>query len=389
MSNIYIKAGMLIDGTSNQPKTNVGILIRDNRIVEINDMINAPENCEVYDYSDKIIMPGLINCHVHIAYVGPEEDKVTDTEKLIVALKELKTYLKSGVTHVRVCGASTYLDIKLRDAMKKGLIEGPGIIAAGRGITMTGGSGHASEIEADGVDECRKAARYVIKKSADFIKIVSTGSITTRGIEPGAPQLTYEELKAAIDEAHKAGKTVGSHSHGTEGIKNAILAGVDSIEHGSFSSDETISLMKEKGTYLVPTLSAPYFLLKAGEEGRLLDFMYRKAKDTAPTWYESFRNAYKAGVKIAMGSDAYGDIVKPEDTWHELRLMIENGMSPMEAIQVSTQNSANLLRISDDYGTIEKGKVADFIVLNENPLTNIETLSEVYKVFKNGQEQIL
>lgn len=387
---LLVKAGVFIDGNADAPLTNAEVLIREGKIAQIGSGLPIPEGCRVYDFSGKAVMPGLINAHVHIGFVFPYDGVTpTDTDVTISALHELQRLLRAGVTSIRVCAGlgSPYLDIKLRNAMRRGDIQGPNIMAAGRGITMTGGAGHYCEIECDSPDETRKAARYVLKQGADFIKIVSTGSITTKGIQPGAPQLSKEELEAAIVEAHKAGKTVATHAHGSAGIKNALLAGVDSIEHGSFLTDELIEMMLKQGTWHVPTLSAPYFLVERGERGEIPAYQYEKAVATAPSWYESFRKSHKAGVKIAMGSDCFGGTIKHEDTWHEVRLMVEYGMTPMEAIQASTRNCADLMQILDTHGTLEPGKAADFIVLDKNPLEDICTLERVAHVFKDGVEQ--
>lgn len=388
MEKKYIIAGKFIDGTGSEAKENIGILIEDDKIKRIDDAAKIPEDCKVYDFSNKTIMPGLINAHVHLAYEIPglNENEITDVDVAISSIKELKEYLESGVTHIRVCGASTYLDVKLRDAMRKGLIKGPSIIAAGRGITMTGGSGHRTEIEADGVDECRKAARFVIKQGADFIKIVSTGSIGTKGILPGSPQLSCEELKAAIDEAHKAGKKVGSHAHGSEGIKNAVLAGIDSIEHGSYLTDEIIDLMKERGTYLVPTLTVMYLSEIERQKGGVSEEVLKKSKGIKEANSDSFRRAYKAGIKIVTGTDVGTKNNTPDKSWYELKLMVENGVTPMEAIMAATKNASELLGISDCYGTLEEGKMCDLIVMSENPLENIEAVSKIDTVFKHGEE---
>lgn len=388
-----VKTGVFIDGNADRAQQNVSFLVEEGKIAKVGAGLPAPDGCKVLDYSGKTVMPGMINAHTHIGFVSPFDGGETpnETDITIAALHELHKMLKAGVTYIRVCAGNgtPYLDLHLRNAMRRGAVKGPNIMAAGRGITMTGGAGHYCEIECDSPDETRKAARFVLKQGVDFIKIVSTGSITTPGIFPGNPQLNKEELEAAIIEAHKAGKTVATHAHGSAGIRNALAAGIDSIEHGSFlcEDEKLIETMIKQGTWLVPTLSAPYFLVERGKRGEIPAYQYDKSVATAPSWYKSFTMAHKAGVKIAMGSDCFGGTILHEDTWHEVRLMAEYGMTNMEAIQASTRNCAQLMQIADTHGTLEPGKAADFIVLENNPLDDICALEHVWKVYKDGEEQ--
>ena len=387
MKETYIIAKGLIDGVHASVQENVGVLCENGRIVRIDSPAAAPANAEIYDHSGEYIMPALINAHVHLAFevAGVPEGQKTDVDVMIAALKEMKEYLEHGVTHIRVCGASSFLDVKMRDAQARGLVKGPRIIAAGRGITMTGGSGHRFEIEADGETECRKAARFVIKNGADFIKIVSTGSMGTSGVVPGATQLTYEELKAAIDEAHHAGKHVGTHAHGGEGINNAVRAKVDSVEHGSYLWDSTIELMKEQGTYLVPTLTVMYYSDLARRNGHATAEELKKGAGIKEANKDSFQRAYRAGIKMVTGTDVAGADNRPSESWKELSLMVEYGASNFDAIQAATRNAAELLQISENFGTIEVGKVADIIAVSDNPLSNIDTVRDVKAVYQDGE----
>ena len=293
--------------------------------------------------------------------------------------------MKSGVTYIRNLGTERYADVKIRHAMEKGLTQKIGMVVSGPFITMTGGHGYYMGIEADGVDECRKAARTIIKNGADVVKIMATGGVLTPGVEPGAAQLTMEEIKAAVDEAHRADKRTATHAQGTTGIKNAVMAGIDSVEHGIYLDDEVIQMMLDRGTYLVPTLIAPLAIVEGGDEAGLPDFVMRKARMVLEAHRESFRKAHKAGVKIAMGTDAGTPLNYHNKTYRELELMVENGMTPMEAVVAATKTSAELLRVEDKYGTLEKGKMADLIVLSENPLENIGTLGHVEHVIKEGK----
>jgi len=365
----------LIDGTGNEP-INTSFTVEDGRIIEIGDNLKADKEI---DLDGKYIMPGLINSHVHITMEPIGDPFVlimneSDAKAAIRGVKNLNKQLKSGTTYFRDLGASNGVDIDLRNAVNEGLIEGAEFKCAGSVVTMTGGHGWPIGREADGVDETRKAAREQLKKGSDLVKIMATGGVMTTGVEPGSPQLSMEEMKAAVEEAHKAGKKTASHAQGTQGIKNAILAGIDSIEHGLILDEEAVDMMYENNTYLVPTLVAPYVIVEKGVEAGIKKDSYEKAVSIMESHIKSFKMSYEKGVKIAMGTDAGTPFNTHDMAWMELKLMIEYGMKPMDAIVSSTRNSAELLDILDDYGTIEKGKFADFLILDENPLENIETL---------------
>jgi len=375
----------LIDGTGNEP-INTSFTVEDGRIIEIGDNLKADKEI---DLDGKYIMPGLINSHVHITMEPIGDPFVlimneSDAKAAIRGVKNLKKQLKSGTTYFRDLGASNGVDIDLRNAVNEGLIEGAEFKCARSVVTMTGGHGWPIGREADGVDETRKAAREQLKKGSDLVKIMATGGVMTTGVEPGSPQLSMEEMKAAVEEAHKAGKKTASHAQGTQGIKNAILAGIDSIEHGLILDEEAVDMMYENNTYLVPTLVAPYVIVEKGVEAGIKKDSYEKAVSIMESHIKSFKMSYEKGVKIAMGTDAGTPFNTHDMAWMELKLMIEYGMKPMDAIVSSTRNSAELLDILDDYGTIEKGKFADFLILDENPLENIETLSKINTVYKKG-----
>lgn len=392
MTKKLFKNFTLIDGIKQTPTKNAFLLIEDKKILKVGNekFIDSLDGVEVIDLMGKTIMPGLINSHVHIT-MEPVGDSVaimeaeSSVKTAIRGIVNLKKHLLSGTTFFRDLGAPDGIDFELRDGVKQGLIKGPEFLSAGKCLTMTGGHGWFIGREADGVDELRKACREQLKCGADLIKIMATGGVMTSGVEPGSPQLTLEEIKVAVEEAHKAGKKTATHAQGTQGIKNAILAGIDSVEHGIFLTDELIDMMIEKGVYLVPTLVAPFFIVENGVEKGIPKDVVDKSKQVMKTHMESFTKAYKAGVKIAMGTDSGTPFNEHGSAPSEIKLMVECGMTPMDAIIASTKASADLLGILNNYGTIEEGKFADFLILNESPLDNLDTLFDINKVYKLGE----
>lgn len=386
MTKVLYKNCTLIDGRGEEPLVS-SILVEDGKILALGQDLDYDE---LVDLEGKFVMPGLINSHVHITMEPVGNPYVyllneSDSRTSLRGARNLMKHLRAGTTYFRDLGAAHGIDIELRKAVEDGLVEGAEFKCAGSVVTMTGGHGWPIGREADGPYETRKAAREQLKAGADLIKIMATGGVMTSGVEPGSPQLSLEEMKAAVEEAHKAGRKTASHAQGTQGIKNAILAGIDSIEHGIILDDEAIDMMIERGTFLVPTLVAPYWIIKNGVEAGIKQDAYDKAKSVMDTHLNSFKEAYKKGVKIAMGTDAGTPFNLHSMDWMELKLMIDAGMTPMDAIVASTRNSAELLDILDMYGTLEEGKFADFLVLDENPLENIETLGQIRAVYKKGR----
>ena len=388
----FYKGFTLIDGTGRDPLENAGLLVEDKSIIWIGrlDEFNFEEEIATVDLAGKTVVPGMIDCHVHIT-MEPIGDPISLLSKescaktAVRSAAKLKKMLMAGITYFRDLGGPYGIDIDLRDSVREGLIEGPEFLASAMPIVMTGGHGWQFSRECDGLVEARKAAREQLKAGADVLKIMATGGVMTPGVEPGSPQLTKEEMEAAIKEAHRAGKKTASHAQGTTGIKNAIHAGIDSIEHGIFLDDEAIELMVEKGVFLVPTLVAPFFIVENGVNGGIPEYAVEKSKRVMDSHFKSFRKAKEAGVKIAMGTDAGTPFNVHGKYPYELKLMVENGMTPMEAIVTGTKYSSELLGIDKKYGTLEEGKTADFLVLKENPLKNLDTLFEIDQVYKLGE----
>src|SRR6056297_627025 len=394
MSNTTIYKGFtLIDGTGGEPIEDTYMMVEDEKIVKIGKISDLSNNSDFksVDLSGKYIMPGLINSHVHITMepVGDPSSILRNESDALTSLRgaaNLKKTLNSGTTFFRDLGGPNGIDIDLRNAVSKKMIEGPEFLAAGKVVCMTGGHGWMTGREADGPLETRKAAREQLKAGADVVKVMATGGVMTEGVEPGSPQFTTEEMAAAIEEAHKAGKKTATHAQGATGIKNAINAGIDSIEHGFYLDDEIIDMMKERGVFLVATLVAPYFIVEHGKDGGIPEYAVKKATDTMEAHKNSFIKAYKSGVKIAMGTDSGTPYNDHGSAPHEVKLMIEYGMDPMDALVASTKASAECLGILDKYGTIEKDKFADFLVLDKNPVENIDTLFNIDSIYKLGKK---
>lgn len=363
------------------------VLVEDGIIKEVGANISAPKGAGVVDLGGKTMIPGLFNCHVHMcsdAGTGVSET-ISDAAITIRAIKNLTTLLNSGVTYIRDAGATNYIDIDLHNAQLKGEVVAPEMQTSGRCICMTGGHGYDTGREADGPDECRKAAREQLKAGANWIKLMATGGVMTKGVEPGSPQLTEEELRAAIEEAHKTGAKTFSHAQGMTGIKNVLRAGIDSIEHGFFMDDWCFDFMKEHNVFFVPTLAAPYWIKYYGTDAGIPDFMVKKVEKTIEAHQDTFRRAHKAGVKIALGTDAGTPFNKYDMTGFEAVLMVENGMTPMEAIQCGTINAAELLSVQDTHGSITPGKKANFAIFEKDPLKDIHALLDCSMTVLNGK----
>jgi imidazolonepropionase-like amidohydrolase len=345
-------------------------------------------------------MPGLMDMHVHMESETKKNqflDEFTQNPADIAfrsAVFAEKT-LMAGFTTVRDLGG-TGVNISLRNAINKGLIKGPRIYTAGKAISATGGhmdptNGYKNDLMGDpgvewgvanGPDECRKAVRMQVKKGADLIKIASTGGVLSVARDGSSPQFTVEEIKAVVETAKDFGIKVACHAHGAEGMKRAIRAGVNSIEHGTYMDDEVIKLMIEKGTYYVPTITAGKSVGDSAKiTGYYSEVVTPKALEIGPKIQNTFTKAYKAGVKIAFGTDAA--VYAHGKNYLEFQYMVEGGMMPMESIKSATVNAADLLGVKE-LGSIEKGKYADIIAIDGDPLQDIKTMKNVKFVMKGG-----
>lgn len=387
-----LKGFQLIDGTGSAPVADALLVIDNDVIIDVGKAveIHIPEGAEIIDLSGRTVIPGLIDAHVHL-FLDPVADPLglalqdSDSMATIRAVRNGAKTLRGGITTVRDMGWRSFANLDLRNAVEQGIVPGPRILACGQFLTMTGGHAWSCGLEVDGPDELCKGARQQLKAGADLIKLMATGGVLTPGVEPGSPQLNEEEMRAAIREAQKAGKQSAAHAQGTSGIKNAIRAGITSIEHGMILDEEAVEMMLERGVYLVPTLAAPYWINLKGLEAGIPEYAWSKNKNIMEKHKASFQMALRAGVKIAMGTDAGTPYNEHGQNHIELKLMVEQGMSTLQAITAATQNAADLLGIGERVGTLAKGKEADLLILNGDPLKDINAFTKIDRVYKGGK----
>ena len=401
-SKTLIHAGNLIDGKSDVVQSKMSIIIDGNQITEVIKGYIPTNNYKNYiDLKNYTVLPGLMDMHVHFGgeYQSKAEapTKVEREMEAILATQHALVTFRSGFTTVRQVGDSGMVAISLRDAINNGKVIGPRIFAAGKTIATTGG--HADPTNGKALDdysypipeqgvvngpyEVYTAVRQRYKDGADGIKITVTGGVLSQAKSGDNPQFTQEEVDAVVNAARDYGMWVAVHAHGAEGMKRAIKAGVDSIEHGTFMDDEAMDLMIENGTYYVPTISAGEFVAEKSKIDNYFPEIVRpKAASVGPQISGTFAKAYQNGVKIAFGTDAG---VQPHGTyWMEFVYMVKNGMPEMKAIQAATMETAKLLRIDDKLGSIEKGKFADLIAVKGNPIDDISILKDIEIVMKDG-----
>ncbi len=401
----YIRAGRLFDGTSDTIRQNVVVVVQDDRIQNVGPegAASIPSGATVIDLSHATVLPGLIDCHTHLGSRADRYDEIyrfkdTPFQRAFAAVVHARKTLEAGFTTVRDVGSLPFLAVDLRNSINEGLVPGPRIVASGPGISITGGHGDLNNYSpqtrvsmfpeernfqiADGVDQVRHVVRAQVKYGVDVIKILATGGVLSKGDSPGAPQFTFEELKTAAEEAHMAGRKIAAHAHGTQGIKNAILAGIDSIEHASLIDDEGIRLAKEHGTYLVMDIyNDDYILTKAIEFG-LPQENVEKEKMVGRLQRENFQKAVQAGAKMAFGTDA--GVYPHGDNARQFFYMVKFGMTPAQAIRTATTNAADLIGRSKDVGSVEAGKYADIIAVSADPLQDVRALENVGFVMKGG-----
>jgi imidazolonepropionase-like amidohydrolase len=402
---VVLRAARMFDGTGAAPITDAVVVVTDDKITAAGpaSSVSVPAGARVVDLGAATILPGFIDSHTHIigrelADPGFDLAVVKDYASYgaIVGVENARRTLMAGFTSIRVLGSPNFDDMALRQAVDAGVVPGPRMENAGHLIGITGGhcdaNGWRPGLEdndyrsgiADGPEEVRKAVRYQIKYGADVIKICATGGVISEGDAVGATQFTLEEMKAAVDEAKKLGRKVAAHAHGTEGIKFAILAGVSSIEHGSFLDEEAARMMAQRGTFLVPTLSAGEVVENLAKSGRLKGLRAQKGLAAAQAMRTGVKLALKYNVPIALGTDAG---VGPHGAnAREFRLMVDwGGLSPTQSLVAGTSNAAKLLGWQDRLGTLAPGKLADIVAVPGDPLQDITATEHVVFVMKGGK----
>jgi imidazolonepropionase-like amidohydrolase len=397
-----IHCGSLIDGKNKEVLSQMTIVVEGNQITSVEKGLTKPgKDDRVVDLSKKTVMPGLIDMHVHIESETSKDalaKRFTMNEADIAFQSTIyaKKNLMAGFTTVRDCGGSG-VNIALRNAINQGTIVGPRIFTTGKGVATTGGHGDPTngsrkdlmgdpgpkEGVINGPEDAYKAVRQRYKDGADFIKITATGGVLSVAKDGSGPQFTQEEVNAIVTAAKDYGFHTAAHAHGAEGMKRAVLAGITTIEHGTLMSDEVMELMKQKGTYHVPTIIAGR---SAAEYAKIPGYYHPlvapKAIEIGSRIQENFAKAYKSGVKMAFGTDA--GVFPHGENAREFGYMVEGGMPAIEALLCAMQVNANILSMGDKIGSIEKGKLADIVAVNENPVTNIKTMEKVTFVMKDG-----
>jgi imidazolonepropionase-like amidohydrolase len=407
MAVTVIKNGTLIDGNGGEPVLHAAVAIENEKIVFVGEEAELPDfNGEVtyLDAEGGCILPGFIDTHVHLMLEFEPVEKRLATPfsyNFYKAINYMKNTINAGITSVRDCGGT---DAGVKQAVEQGLVLGPRMQVSITALTTTGGHGDAytasgQEVKllldeypgmpngkCDGVESVRKTVREVLRAGADVVKVHATGGVLSPTDHPEFTQFSLEELKVMVEEAKfRRGLKVMAHAQGAEGIKNAIRAGIHSIEHGIFLDDECIELMLKHGTYLVPTLLAPVAVLELAENAGMPEYGIRKAKEAIDAHKDSIARAYRAGVKIAMGTDA--GVMAHGTNLRELGLMNEIGMTPMETIVATTKVAAECMGWEDKIGTLEVGKLADVVITRTNPLTDLRSLENndnIRVVIKGG-----
>jgi imidazolonepropionase-like amidohydrolase len=406
---IVLKAARLFDGKSKTLAQNGVVIVQGNKIVDAGSNLPAPTDAQVIDLGDATLSPGFMDGHTHLTldFSGNYNERrlkevdLNVSEQAILATRYARATVEAGFTTVRdlgsrFVGSKEFVDVALRNSINKGVIVGPRMLVATYGIGATGGHfdptsgfrdmlfGHEPDFSqgiADGPDAIRKAVRFEVKNGADVIKAAVSGGVLSLADEVDTPQLTPAEMAALVDESHRLRKKVAVHCHGDQAAKEAIEAGVDSIEHGSFMKPETLTLMKNKGTYLTPTLMATEWIMSKIDN--YPPALQAKAKAAAAARSDMFRNAVKMGIKVSFGTDAavfpHGQNAK------EFKVMVDLGMQPIDALKTATGNAADLFGIAQKTGTLEKGKFADVIAMPGDPTADITATERVSFVMKEGK----
>ena len=393
---VVVRAGKVLDVKTGRTLSNQVIVIESEKIVSVGSDAKAGAGDQVIELPNATVLPGLIDAHTHLTgdprQIGYQALGISVPRATLTGARNARVTLDAGFTTVRNVGAEAYSDVALRDAINDGDIPGPRMMVSGPALGITGGHcdenmlpyefHYTGEGVADGVEGVQRKTREVIKYGADVIKICATGGVLSHGDSPQASQYTLEEMKAIVADAHRLGRKVAAHAHGAQGILWASQAGVDSIEHGSYIDDAAIAEMKKNGTYLVPTLYLADWFLANAEQLHVPAEFIAKGKDAMGAARKNIGHAFTSGVKVGFGTDA---AVYPHGlNAHEFAVMVKLGLTPLQAIQAATVNDADLLGWSDKIGTLERGKWADLIAVDGDPLQDVTTLERVKFVMKGG-----
>ena len=398
----YVRAGLLIDPEKGQVQSDRLIQIVDGRVFAITAYAPPPAGANLTDWSAYTVLPGLIDMHTHLVDVEQSSNVAepllhSAAEIALLGAKHAKQTLDAGFTSVRDVGTfRAFGDVALRDAINNGWVPGPRMMVAGAYLTVPGGGGEVTGLAPDvtvpadmrvglvtSPAEMTLKARYLFQHGADFIKLIATGAVLAAGTEPGAPELTEDEVRAAVHEAGRNNSYATAHAHGAEGIKIALRAGVRSIEHASLIDDEGIALAKAKGAFLVMDVYNGDYINEIGTRDHWPEEILRKNRDTTDLQRVGFTKAVKAGVKIAYGTDA--GVYPHGNNAKQFAYMVRYGMTPMQAIQSATTVAADLMRRSNDVGSLSHGHYADLIAVQGDPLKDITVLEHVVHVIKGGE----
>ena len=398
---IILKAARLFDGKADTLLSNAMVIVEGKTIMAVGQGLPVPEGSSVIDLGDATLAPGFIDAHTHLTHERASDfnqgfvDSIRReiTEQAILSTVYARRTIEAGFTTVRDVGSGDFLDVGLRNSIAKGIVPGPRMLVCVHGLGAIGGHADSGGLRHDlfpqdgpakgiasGPDGLREAVRFQVKYGADVIKFCASGGVLSLSDEVNTPQLTLAEMTALCDEAHRLRKKVACHCHGDQAARDAVLAGVDSIEHGSFLSNDTLKLMKERGTYLVPTLMAPDSLMP--NLSKLPPEIAAKAVAANNSLSKTFGEAVKLGVKVGFGTDS--GVSRHGENAREFALMVKHGMTPIAALKAATSVDAELLGLSKSIGSLEPGKLADLVALPGDPLADITATARVVFVMKEG-----
>jgi len=402
---VVVRCGHLVDVVRGEVLHDVDLVVDGDLVSEVRPRAESPAGSAVVDRSSSWVVPGLIDCHAHL--IGDLDDghgyaglvMSSAARDVLTGVRNARDTLHAGVTTVRDVGSfRAFTDVALRDAIDAGWVEGPRMLCSGAYVTVRGGGGDITGLAPDvaaglpidlrygvvrGVDDVRDAVRRIIQGGAGLIKVIATGAVLTEGTNPGAPELTEDEIRAAVDEAALYGVHVAAHAHGAEGIKRAVRAGVRSIEHGSLMDDEAIALMAEHGTWLVADIYNGDYISETGERDGWSAEIMRKNADTTQAQRDGFRTAVAAGVNIAYGTDS--GVYPHRDSARQLPYLVRHGLTPMQALQAATVRAAECMGWSDRVGALEPGLHADLVAVDTDPFADdLAALSRPSLVMKGG-----